>query len=136
MSQQQKDIFNRYLDEIWNKGDLSNVEEMLTSNFVQHAPGRDIEGLEAFKQYVTVFRTGFPDLYFRVEEQFEGEGKIVTHWTATGTHKGELMGIPATNKQIILPGVAITRFTGNKLSDNLLYWDRLGLFQQLGVTPK
>ncbi len=51
MSQQQKDIFNRYLDEIWNKGDLSNAEEMLTSNFVQHAPGRDIEGLEAFKQY-------------------------------------------------------------------------------------
>ncbi len=136
MSQENIAIFNHYLEEMWNKGNLVIADEVLTEDFVQHAPGRDVKGLDAFKQYVTAFRTAFPDLHFAVEEQFEGRGKVVTHWKATGTQKGELMGIPASGKQVTLPGMTITRFDGAKIADNLLYWDRLTLFEQLGVAPK
>jgi len=136
MSQENKAIFSRYLEEIWNKGNLAVVDEILTPDFVQHAPGRDVKGLEAFKQYVMAFRTAFPDFHFTIEDQFAEGEKVVTHWTATGTHEGELMGIAATGKHITLPGTTITRFAGAKLAENLLYWDRLGLLQQLGVAPK
>ena len=136
MSQENIATFNRYLEEIWNKGNLTIADEVLTTDFVQHAPGRDVKGLDAFKQYATAFRAAFPDLNFAIEEQLEGGGKVVTHWTATGTQKGELMGIPASGKQITLPGVTITSYAGAKISDNLLYWDRLTLFEQLGVAQK
>jgi len=136
MSQENKDIFRRYLEEIWNSGNLTVVDEILTPDFVQHAPGRDVKGLEAFKQYAMAFRTVFPDIHFTIEDQFAEGEKVVTHWTATGTHKGDFMGIAATGRQITLSGVTITRFAGVKMAENWLYWDRLGLLQQLGIAPK
>lgn len=136
MSKENKTVFKHFVEEIWNKGNSGFADEILTSDFVNHTPGLDVKGIEAFKQYVLAFRTAFPDLYLTINEQF-GEGeKVVSLWTATGTHKGEIMGIAATGKEIKLSGTTITRFAGAKMTENLMYWDRLGFLEQLGVAPK
>jgi len=136
MSKENKASFKHFMEEIWNKGNLRFADEILTSDFVNHTPGLDVQGIEAFKQYVMGFRTAFPDLHLSIDEQF-GEGeKVASLWTATGTHKGEVMGIAATGNQITLSGTTITRFAGAKMAENLMYWDRLSFFEQLGVAPK
>jgi steroid delta-isomerase-like uncharacterized protein len=115
---------------------LAAVDEILTPDFVQHAPGRDVKGIDAFTQYVMAFRSAFPDLHFTIEDQFAEGEKVVTHWTATGTHKGELMSITATDKHITLRRTTITRFAGARIAENLLYRDRFGFLEQLGVASK
>jgi len=136
MSKENNAIFKQFMEEIWNKGNLGFADEILTSDFVNYTPGLDVKGIEAFKEYVLGFRTAFPDLHLSINDQF-GEGeKVVTHWTATGTHKGEVMGIAATGNQIMLTGATITRFAGPKMAENVMYWDRLGFLKQLGAAPK
>jgi steroid delta-isomerase-like uncharacterized protein len=129
-----RDLVRQYL-EIWNTGNLTNIEEIVSIDFIFHRVGGDLKGHEALRQYIMVFRTAFPDLHFTVEEVIAERDKAVTHWMMTGTHKGELMGIAATDKQIKVTGTSITRIAGNKVIENSTFWDRLDLMQQLGVIP-
>ena len=130
-----KDLVRQYL-EIWNTGNLTSVDEIVAVDFVFHRVGGDLKGHEALRQYITVFRTAFPDLHFTVEDVIAEGDKVVTHWTMTGTHKGELMGIAATDKNIKVTGTSITCISGKKVVENSTFWDRLDLMQQLGVAPK
>ena len=63
------------------------------------------------------------------------EKVIVTRWTATGTHKGDLMGVPPTGKRATVTGIAIDRYQGGKMVEFWTNYDMLGLLQQLGVVP-
>jgi steroid delta-isomerase-like uncharacterized protein len=136
MSTENKAIFKKFMEEIWNKGNLGFADEVLSSDFLNYTPGLDVKGIEAFKQYVIGFRTAFPDLELSINDQFGEEEKVVTHWTATGTHKGEVMGIAPTGNRITLTGATITRFAGGKMAQNVMYWDRLGFLEQLGASRK
>jgi predicted ester cyclase len=64
----------------------------------------------------------------------EGD-KVVTRWSATGTHNGPLMGIAATHKQATVQGVDINRYENGKIVEGWITYDMLGLLQQLGVAP-
>ena len=56
-------------------------------------------------------------------------------FTLRGTHKGDLMGIPATGKQVTMTGLDLFRLVDGKIVEELVEWDALGLLQQLGVVP-
>ena len=60
---------------------------------------------------------------------------MVIRWTATGTHKGEMMGIPATGKQVTITGFDEFRISGGKITEMWQNYDQLGMMQQLGVIP-
>lgn len=90
-------------------------------------------GLEALKQYILVFHDAFPDIRFSVEEMIAESDFVVTLWMMTGTHKGELMGIPATSKKVKLSGVSLTRVSRGKIVENTTFWDSHTLMRQLGV---
>ena len=60
---------------------------------------------------------------------------MVARWTASGTHKGDMMGIPPTGKQATVTGITIFRFANSKIAEGLTTWDALGALQQLGVIP-
>jgi predicted ester cyclase len=82
-----------------------------------------------------MFRAAFPDLHLTVTDQFEEGDKLVSRWTATGTHKGELMGIAPTGTHVTVTGITIGRFQSGKLVESWENGDTLGLLQQLGVVP-
>ena len=137
MSEQNKAIINRLYEEVWNKGNLEVIDEIQTTNYVDHGPSStDItNGLEEFKQLVTMYRNSFPDLNFAVEEIFAIEDKVARRWTVTGTHQGELMGIPPTGKQVVVAGISISRINGGKIEETWDAWDTGDLLRQLGVIP-
>jgi predicted ester cyclase len=60
---------------------------------------------------------------------------VTTRYTSTGTHKGELRGIAATNKTFRVEGVVINRISRGRIAESWVMWDALGLMQQLGVVP-
>lgn len=52
-----------------------------------------------------------------------------------GTHLGDLLGIPASGKQVTMEGITILRIEEGKIVERWGRIDALGLLQQLGVIP-
>ena len=99
MSEENKALTRRLVEEVWNQEDLAAADELVDGSFVDNVtrPATPI-GLDGYKQTVTMFRTAFPDLNLTIDDQI-GEGdKVAVLWTAHGTHKGELMGIAPTGR--------------------------------------
>ena len=110
-----KAILDRWWDEVWIKKNLTIADELLADNVVLHNFGVVVEGREDWKQTMTPFFTGFPDLNIPIEFTVAEGDKIVVRWTATGTHTGDFRGIAPTGKRISIAGVAIARVTGGKI---------------------
>ena len=126
----------RAAEEVMSKGNLSLADELVDANYVGHQPGSpDFNGLEGFRQYMTMFRTAFPDIHLTVEDIFAEGDKVVMRYTARGTHKGDLMGIAPTGKQVTMTGTVISHHVGGKQVEAWVCIDQLGMFQQIGVIP-
>jgi len=131
-----KALDRRGFEEVWNKGNLAVIDELNDENVVTHnPPGPPMQGTEAFKQFVQMYRSAFPDAQMTIEDQIAEGDKVVTRWTARGTHKGELMGIPATGKQVTVTGITFSRWANGKAVESWSNFDTLGMLQQLGVVP-
>jgi steroid delta-isomerase-like uncharacterized protein len=128
-------IRKKHIEEIFHKGNLTVVDEIISPEYVYHGPLGEYKGPDGFKKMVTEFRAAFPDVHYDIEEMI-GEGdKLVVYYTMTATHKGTFMGIPPTGKKVTLPCVYIYTFKNGKQVQALPFLDTLMLFQQLGVKP-
>jgi hypothetical protein len=76
----------------------------------------------------------FPDLCFRIEDEFADEFRVATRFTLTGTHRGEWQGISPTGKSIALPGADLFRIVDGRIAEVRVFYDTLGLMRQLGKT--
>ena len=134
-AEETKAVARRINDEVWNQGNLDVIDELIADDAVISVVGapQEIRGPAGFREFVTMYRTAFPDLRITVDEQI-GEGDVVVNrWTATGTHEGDLMGIAATGKQATTAGININRISGGKLVQGWGIFDQLGLLQQIGA---
>jgi predicted ester cyclase len=61
--------------------------------------------------------------------------KVVSRWSAQGTHRGDFLGVRATGKQMTVTGILVTRHANGKNVETWSNWDALGLLQQLGAVP-
>jgi steroid delta-isomerase-like uncharacterized protein len=131
--EENKAIFRRIVEEGFNKGNLAIVDELVATNHVNHTD--NVHGPEEYKQFITMYRTAFPDLHMTIEDQIAEGDKVVNRWTSRGTHKGDLMGIPPTGKQTTVTGMYVARIIGGKIVEEWGNFDALGMMQQLGVVP-
>jgi predicted ester cyclase len=79
-------------------------------------------------------RTAFPDLKAELAALVADDESIAFAYTLSGTHKGPLMGIPATGKKVSIRGVQLSKFRDGKMVERWGSSDQLGMLQQLGVT--
>ena len=128
-------IVQRWIEEIWNKGNLAVADEIVAANFANYDPaGPMLEpGRSGLKKQVALYRTAFPDLQVTIEDIVSEGNKVVIRWKAHGTHRGDLMGIPATGREATLMGISINKIVNGKIVEHRTNWDVLGLMQQLGV---
>jgi steroid delta-isomerase-like uncharacterized protein len=131
-----KKFLLRASEEIWYKGNLAAVDEFMASDLVYHrGTGEHIHGTEEYKKFVSTTHSAFPDVHFTVEDIFAEGDKVAVRWTMTGTHKGELRGIPPTGKKVTMWAISLYRIVEGKIAEVWERYDTLGLMQQLGV-PK
>ena len=136
MSEENKALARRIFEQVWNEGNLDAVDEIIDANYVSHGLGVEpLSGPTALKRRVSAYRHAFPDIHITVEDQLAEGDKVATRWTAVATHKGELMGIAPTGKQVTMTGLAIGRYAGGKLVEAWSNSNELGVLQQLGVIP-
>jgi steroid delta-isomerase-like uncharacterized protein len=125
-SEQNKAVVRRVLEQAWSQGDMAVLDELIADQYVSHsAPPGSAPGREGVRQYVTLFRSAFPDLHASVDDVIAEGDLVVTRWTSSGTHQGELMGIPATGKRVTFSGITINRVSGGKVVEDWTNFDQL-----------
>ncbi|WP_290810865.1 ester cyclase [Halovivax sp.] len=114
--------------------DLDALDEVLAEDVVLRVPGRnEIHGIEGYRDYIRTYKTAFPDTTFEVHDMFVDGDAVITHFSWTATHEGEIEGIDATGNTVETHGMTINRFEDGKAVEDINYWDNLDFFQQLGV---
>jgi len=120
----------------WNAKDLDAAVELLAEEYVRHdANLPEVVGPGAQRDFLAGLFMAFPDLNFQPERLIAQENLVVVHFTVQGTHRGEFMGMPATGREIMIQGVDIFRLLGDKIAEQWVVMDVLGLMQQLGAVP-
>src|SRR5437764_11463886 len=92
-------------------------------------------GPAAMRAFIETYRTAFPDARLELGELIAEGDLVAGPWRATGTHQGELMGIPATGKPISITGMGMDRVVDGKIVESWANWDALGMLGQIGVAP-
>jgi steroid delta-isomerase-like uncharacterized protein len=135
-TEENKAAVRRVCEDVINTGNLSVVDATLAPTYVYHAPGMsDIHGPGGYKELVSTFRTAFPDIEITIEDLVAEGDRVVHRWRLSGTHRGDLMGIPPTGKKVDVTGMVISRFAGGQVVEDWEIFNQMGLLQQLGVVP-
>lgn len=121
---------------IWN-ADASRelVDQIFLADFVDHnpQPGQEKDGVEGIHQVLDVYHAGFPGLRVTTDEVIVSGDRAVVRWTAVGTHVGDLMGIPATHREVRMTGIDILRIADGKIVERWGETNALQTMQQIGA---
>jgi steroid delta-isomerase-like uncharacterized protein len=137
MSEENKAIVRRLMEEVWTNGDLSLVDQLISVNYKHHDTSTPDfgPGPEGERKRATLYRSAFPDLQFIVEDVIAEGETVSVRWTSQGTHRGPLSGIAPSGKKVSVSGITLARFAGGKMVESWVNWDALSLLQQLVVVP-
>src|SRR5260370_37916164 len=126
----------RQHQEVWSLGELEAIPEIFASTFVGHHSGRpDWVGPNGVREAVNTIRTAFPDFSESIEDIIVDGDKVVTRFTASGTHLGVFRDLAPTGRRVAIEEIGIFRIAGGKIAEKWGLIDRLGLFEQLGAPP-
>ena len=122
----------------WNAHDSDSFVKLIADDFVSESDTLPIplRGRDGARQSMQMYIKAFPDLHFDIEQMIASGECVVTRWHATGTHKEELMGIPATGRRGDgIRGCTVAEYRGGKAVREWVYWDVATLLRQIGVMP-
>ena len=135
MSDENKKIARKLMEECWNKGRVEMVDELMSTGCRFHDPVFPslTSGAENFKQHIRTCRSAFPDLKVTIEDMIAERNEVVVHWTTHGTHRGPFLGMPATERSATVSGTEIYRIEKGKIVELWADWNLLSLMEQLGL---
>lgn len=129
-----KDLIRRFVAEIPNQGNVAAIGDYLDPGYVLHFPQFPVvAGAEPFQRVPEAMKTAFPDLRETIEDLLEDGDRVVERLTLHGTHLGDFMGIAPTGREVTWSAIAIYRIANNKIIENWVEANLLGLLIQLGV---
>lgn len=131
-------LVRRFFEDVCNGRRLNVADELFAEGHTYHDPSSPWvgPGPEGMKHLLSTYHSGFSDAYWNVDEMLDAGDTIVTRWTGTGVHNGDLMGIAPSGKAVSVVGVWIHRLSGKKIEESWNVWDSLGMLQLGLVTPK
>jgi predicted ester cyclase len=136
-TERNKAIVSRFVEEVQNNRDWAIYDELTDPEFVNLSvpPGVPADR-EGGKLVLGAFMNAFPDGRWTIDDMVAEGDRVVTKKTFTGTHQGELNGIPPTGNRVTLQYVDILRLRDGRIVEHWLSMDQLSFMQQLGVIPK
>ena len=136
MSEDNKAYIREFIDRVLTAGEIDATGDYFYDDMVEEVPlpGQG-PGLQGLKETLTRIRQAFPDMHWSIEEQMAEDNRVLTRFLWSGTHQGEFLGIPATNRAVQVWGMVIDRFEGRKVKSTRILMDTVSMMQQLGVVP-
>ena len=129
-----KGVVRRYVDEVFNAGDLAVVDEIVDENIAYREAGRDIDGRHAFKRGLSAYLAAFRNPLLSIDDLAAEADRVAFRWTLRGTHVGPLLGFDPTGKEVTFSGIIFLRLASGRIVEWWGHSDALGLMQQLGDT--
>ena len=133
-----KALVRRYIEAIDanDSSDWSLLDEFIAEDFVAHNPPLPGVGLDrdGMKQAAEIFRVATPGRH-DIAMQIAENDLVVTHIVGRGVHAGELLGIPATNKDVETEGIVIHRIRDDRIVEYWSVTDVARVLQQVGALP-
>jgi steroid delta-isomerase-like uncharacterized protein len=129
-------LMRRWFKEVWNEGKTQTIYDLVAPDAVamgQLEDGIPLRGPAEFAEFAERVRGAFPDINMVVEDVFGVDDKVVVRWSATMTHRGDHLGMPASGKPVRLSGISIVRFKDKKIVEGWDNWDQLGMLKQIDV---
>ena len=132
MSQEQNVKAQERLAEIINTRELDKLGEVFAEDVVDHDPAPDQgEGVEGFRAFFKALSTGIPDLEIAPAVLVADDEHVAIAYTVSGTHDGELLGVPPSGERVEFRGVQIARFEDGKIVERWGSSDELGVLKQV-----
>jgi predicted ester cyclase len=130
--------FTRLIDEAFNAGDLTVLDELVSPDFVEHQfetprhPGRAV-GPAGVARVVSALRAGADDSHLASEDASVTGDTVWARLRGTGTDTGGQLGRPPTGRAFAITVIDVARFREGRMVEHWGVPDRLGLLLQLGL---
>jgi steroid delta-isomerase-like uncharacterized protein len=135
MSGSEEAVVRRFYEQMNNERKNDLAHELFAADHRLHDPQSSAEdGPNGVAAEVAIYQDSV-DGHWDIEEIFSAGDRVVVRWTGTGTHVGELNGIPPTGKAVRVDAISIHRIADGKIAETWQVWDTLGFLQQIGVVP-
>lgn len=133
MSEINKQIVRRFLEEVWNQARFEVADELVHPLYENN----EGKGPEAVKRNVRMFRTAFPDLHDTIDQLIAEDDLVVARVTRSGTHLGTFRDVyEATGRRVSFTEICIWRIEDGKLREGWFEANALGLRRQIGALPE
>lgn len=124
----------------WNAGDLPGYLSLYDDAIKLHGYTPEPMNKTAVKGfYEAIFATmaaaGKPNPLLEFHDLLVEGNRYCCRFTMSGVHKGPFLGVPATNKPYVLPGITIMHFRDGKVIERWSSADMLGVLVQIGAVP-
>jgi steroid delta-isomerase-like uncharacterized protein len=135
VSEENKALIRRWFEEVWNRGRVDAIDEMLAEDGVAYGlSDSPIVGPKDFKPFHAQFRGAFPDIEVVVEDVIAEGDKVAARCSVRGTHRGDHLGVPASQAQIDFTGTLIASIRDGKFVESWNSFDFARLYQQIGAS--
>ncbi len=135
--EQNKQVVHQFFD-AYNRQDVERMSQWVSSNtnYFFHLPAMPFPmDWNGRKQFVAAAIKAFPDIDHHILDIVAEGDKVAVRFNITGTHKGELQGIPPTGKEVSIDGMDFLTIIDGKIAEEWLNSDMMGLMQQIGAIP-
>lgn len=134
---EKNNLAHEWFDEVWNKRRIAAIDRLLTLDVIAHGlvdeQGNEVRGPSEFKKFFLQFTKAFPDIHVEVADTISEGDKIAARCIVTGTHRGDTLGVPGSNKPVRFTGVAILRIKDGKIAEAWNNFDFQTLSSQIGA---
>ena len=135
-----KNLVRRYYEDAPHNPSVCDeiFQPVFLFHTIQHAATNPV--IESTPEYekkaYTWLKDTWGDWTMSIDESFAEGDRVMVCWTFHGVHQGEYYGLPPTEKEVTYSGINIFRVAGGKIAEVWDIYDRLWLWQQLGVIPE
>jgi steroid delta-isomerase-like uncharacterized protein len=136
MSDQNVALLRRWFQEVWNEGRIETIHELMAPDAVgigEAGPEAVIHGPDEFRGFVEKLRGAFPDIHVTIEDAFASGDKVAARWSATMTHKGNQLGVPASGKRVRITGISLVQLANGQIVRGWDNWDQFTMMMGIGA---
>jgi steroid delta-isomerase-like uncharacterized protein len=116
-----------------SQGNFDALQSIVSPDYVVHP--EEVRGPDGLAEMVQAYRNALAGLSVTIEHQFTEGDYVATRTTIRGRHDGDLMGAPATGRQVEFSGLTISRCRDGKIEEEWELVDTVTLLRQVGVLP-
>lgn len=135
VTEENKAIVRRFIDEIFVKGNVHAVDELLADDFVPYTWPYTGDGKKDLKQAMERVAKALSNPAFTIEDEIAEGDRVAVRLKASATQSGEFMKMPPTGKRYTIEEIHIFRLRDGKVVAHWHQFDQLGMMKQLGAMP-